>query len=106
MFVVRVELRDVSESKSREVYEKFHASMEKAGFTKKIKGGSGKWYRLPDSTYTISTSKERSSVLETVKTLAAATGYKSGQIVFDWADGQATWSGLEEIPTASNWANA
>lgn len=104
MFVVRVELKDVPESKSREVYEKFHTAMEKAGYSKKIKGGNGKTYRLPDATYTTSSTSERGVVLDQVAKLAAATGYKSAQIVFDW-DGDAMWSGLEEISTTNLWAN-
>lgn len=105
MFIVRVELKDVPESKAREVYEKFHNAMANAGYSKKIKGGDGKWYKLPDATYISSSSEEIAAIRTAVKAIADKTGYNSGVIVFD-GTGTAAWTGLDLVPTSSLFANA
>src|SRR4051794_38941555 len=46
-YQVRVELYGVKN------YDALHKAMEKAGFSRKIKNGTGTWYHLPDAEYTI-----------------------------------------------------
>lgn len=100
-FVVRVELHNVPESKSREIYEELHKKMRAKGFSKTITGGNGKTYQLPDSTYTLSSSTlTESQVNDLVSQIASTTGYSSSSIVFGWT-GTATWTGLALIQNIS-----
>jgi hypothetical protein len=105
MFVVRVELKDVPESKANEVYEKLHDAMAAAGYSKRIKGGNQKWYKLPDATYVTYKQDEIANIREEVKAITETTKHRAGIIVFDSKE-NAHWSGLEEIRMPSLFANA
>jgi hypothetical protein len=93
MFVLRIELKDVPESKSREVYEKLHLQLQKSGFIKRIQADTGTWYKLPDATYIYARASDTESVRNLAATCAGLTGYGSRVIVFEYSN--SAWQGLD-----------
>lgn len=90
-YTVRVELHS---SQYNPDFETLHREMNKEGFSKLIVADGGKTYHLPRGEYNISTSKNRSQVLEAAKRAMQATG-ESGEILVTESSGR-SWHGLSE----------
>jgi hypothetical protein len=87
-FTVRVELHQAV----RADYDVLHAAMEKTGFSRLIKGDSGKTYHLPWAEYTGSGSLTSVQVRDFARTAANTTGKENAILVTEalgWA-----WIGL------------
>lgn len=95
MFVTRIELKNVSEAKSREVYDKLHVQLEKDGFKKQIKSNDGIWYQLPDATYKYEKTGTASTVNALAMAAAKAIGYQARSITFDYST--SSWEGLDTV---------
>lgn len=81
-------------------YNKLHETMERSGFSRRIKGSDGKVYRLPTGQYRVeSTRIDRAAVLRKAKLLAALTLKKASITV---TEGRTSWSGLEEVKPLAN----
>jgi len=72
-FITRVELHGARYTD----YETLHAAMAQAGFRRNVLGSDGKWYQLPTAEYAIDTANNASSVRDTAKRAANATGCSS-----------------------------
>lgn len=90
-YTVRVELHS---NQYNPDFEILHREMNKEGFSKVITSDSGKTYYLPRGEYTISTSKNRSQVLNITRRAVQATG-ESGEILVTESSGR-SWHGLSE----------
>ena len=90
-FTVRVELHS---SQYNPDFETLHRAMQSEGFSKLITADGGKTYHLPRGEYTISTSKDRSQVLDATKRAVEVTR-QSAEILVTESAGR-TWSGLTE----------
>ncbi len=62
-FIVRIELHDADPDD----YVLLHAEMMKQGFSRRIKGSDGVFYKLPDAEYIMSADISRDEVLEKPK---------------------------------------
>jgi hypothetical protein len=68
-FTIRIELRNATE----EDYEKLRVEMEERGFSRLLPGGDGGEYLLPTAEYSLDAGWTPEQVLNTAKTVAAAT---------------------------------
>lgn len=99
MFTARIELADVPESKSREVYEGLHTKLNASGFKRTIKSSDNITYKLPHATYVYRGSlTTKSDVLDLACKIANNTGYGARVIVFEYES--ASWRNLEKVSTA------
>jgi len=90
-FIARVELHGAS----WQDYDKLHAAMEAAGFSRTITGDNGVTFHLPTAEYEIFSAGTSEQVLEIVKAAANQVGKKYGAIVTK-ANGQ-SWVGLPQV---------
>ena len=90
-FTVRVELHS---NQYNPDFETLHRAMQSEGFSKLITSNGGKIYHLPRGEYTISTSKDRSQVLDATKRAVEVTR-QSAEILVTESAGR-TWDGLTE----------
>lgn len=90
-YTVRVELHSNQYTPDFEI---LHSAMQGEGFSKLIKSDDGKTYHLPRGEYNISTSKDRSQVLNAAKRAVAITR-ESAEILVTESAGR-TWSELTE----------
>lgn len=90
-YTVRIELG----SNNYPDFEILHNAMSAKGFEKTITSDDGIEYYLPRAEYNISTSKNRSSVLDLAKSAVAVIG-KKAEILVTESKGR-TWSGLSEV---------
>lgn len=94
-YLVRVELHDAQWSH----YETLHQQMERAGFSRAIRGDNGNMYQLPDATYTVQNNQANQQAVHNAAEVAArSTGRKYGLIVADFKN--STWSGLSIVPVS------
>jgi hypothetical protein len=90
-FTVRVELRSATE----EDYEKLHMEMEDRGFCRLLPAGDGGKVLLPTEEYNLDAAWTPEQVLNTAKTLAAATRRLFARLVTESLSRK--WSGLEPV---------
>ena len=90
-FTVRVELRDATE----EDYEKLRVEMEERGFSRLLPAGDGGKYLLPTAEYSLDAGWTPEQVLNTVKTVAAATHRPNARLVTESLSRK--WFGLEPV---------
>jgi len=90
-FTVRVELHSNQYAPD---FETLHNAMQKEGFSKLITADSREIYYLPRGEYDISSTKNRSQVLDSAQRAVQATG-KSAEILVTESLGR-KWSGLTE----------
>jgi hypothetical protein len=87
-FLVRIELHEAGWND----YETLHAEMADRGFSRKIKGDSGRTYQLPTAEYAIHTILGLASVRDLAAAAAKTTGRTFGVIVAEYS--QSSWVGL------------
>lgn len=91
-YIARVELH----SANWDDYEVLHASMQRRGYSRTIRGNDGKRYHLPTGTYVVEGSTSTlQNALNLATEAARETGRKSWVLVSDWIN--ATWLGLPQI---------
>ena len=90
-FTVRVELRSATE----EDYEKLRMEMEDRGFSRLLPAGDGGKVLLPPEEYNVDTGWTPGQVLNTVKTVAAATNRQFAILVTESLCRK--WFGLEPV---------
>jgi len=89
-FSVRVELHGDDPD-----YDLLHDEMEKAGFSRTIKGESGNVYHLPDAEYNYHASVSRGIVTE--RAYAIANRIKKNPSVFVTESKGRHWKGLKKV---------
>jgi hypothetical protein len=94
-FTTRIELTNLPDGDSREIYEALHGEMAEYNFSKEIVSDDGKRYELPDAEYNISGSYNRSEVLNMAKEAISNIG-RTGRVLVTESNGR-TWSGLKSI---------
>lgn len=82
---VRVELFG---NPNAEDYENLHAKMQSHDFYRVLRSGDGEWYHLPNATYDHSSTETKSTVRDTVWTIARSVWNKPGALVTE-SDGRA-----------------
>ncbi|MGA2257659.1 MAG: hypothetical protein ABSG53_23610 [Thermoguttaceae bacterium] len=88
-YIARTELH----SATWDDYEKLHASMQRRGYSRTIKGDNGVTYQLPTGTYVaVNTNVTLGTALDAAVEAAGETGRSSSVIVTDWTSAQ--WKGL------------
>ena len=90
-FTVRVELRSATE----EDYEKLRMEMEDRGFSRLLPAGDGGKVLLPTEEYNLDAGWTPEQVLNTVKTVAAATHRPYAILVTESLSRK--WFGLEPV---------
>ncbi|MGD1072635.1 MAG: DUF2622 domain-containing protein [Bryobacteraceae bacterium] len=90
-FTTRVELHQAS----YQDYERLHAVMERAGFSRYITSDKSVTYHLPTAEYDKSGSFTSAQILNQAKAAANSTGRKNGVLVTE-SNGR-TWDGLDEV---------
>ena len=90
-FTVRVELRSATE----EDYEKLRMEMEDRGFSRLLPAGDGGKVMLPPEEYNLDAGWTPDQVLNTVKTVAAATHRSFAVLVTESLSRK--WFGLEPV---------
>ena len=90
-FTVRVELRQATE----EEYEKLRMEMEDRGFSRLLPAGDGGKVLLPPEEYNLDAGWTPDQVLNTVKTVAAATHRQVAVLVTESLSRK--WFGLEPV---------
>ena len=99
-FMTRVELHGGTAAD----YEKLHEAMRLQGFSRNIKGSSGRLLRLPTAQYHLESSKLNRSQVHKKAVLAAVTIGKDFAILV--TNGPSTFSGLKEVTKAATVKNA
>ena len=90
-FTVRVELRQATEDD----YENLHMEMEERGFSRLLPAGDGGKVLLPPEEYNLDAGWTPDQVLNTVKTVAAATHRPNARLVTESLSRK--WFGLEPV---------
>jgi hypothetical protein len=91
-YVARVELH----SATWDDYDRLHASMQRRGYYRAIRGTDGKAYQLPTGTYVVrDTNSSLENALNAAQEAANETGKQSSVFVADWST--ATWLGLSIV---------
>jgi hypothetical protein len=88
-YITRIELHDAK----WEHYETLHTAMERAGFSRLIRGSDGKTYHLPWAEYAIVGNYTAASVRDAAVKAAATTG-KSAEVLTS-ASNDLAWQGLK-----------
>jgi hypothetical protein len=89
MFMTRVELHNAT----WQDYENLHQKMEASGFSRKIQGSDGTWYKLPTAEYDITTSSTLEQIRSLAKACADATGKGNSILTCEYA--RAGWNNLD-----------
>lgn len=90
-FIIRIELA----SNIMADFNILHQSMTTRGFVQTIKGSDGAEYYLPRATYFISSTSDRSQILERSKQAVLQTGKIAEILVVEYVG--CTWSGLKKV---------
>lgn len=92
-FITRVELHGVNHDHS--AYQVLHGAMEKAGFSRTIKGSNNITYHLPTAEYNLIGNYTLPQVLEMAKSAATITAKQFS--VLSSLISQATWHNLSQV---------
>ena len=90
-YSVRVELRGVEPEGAE--YEKLHALMEAEGFSRVVRGDSGRAYRLPPGEYDLDAEHSKELVCVIARSAAEQVAPKFSVLVTKM--GSRVWFGLE-----------
>ena len=81
-FIVRVELHAKTDF-THPIYEKLHAAIEKAGFTRKLHPDAESWYKLQTGTYKMEGNHTLEKVLELAKNAADSVDTNNSVIAME-----------------------
>jgi hypothetical protein len=90
-YLVRVELHNAN----YDDYESLHAAMERAGFSRTIRGDDGKSYQLPTAEYHTAGNYSATGVRDAAAKAAASVGKRYAVVAAEASS--IAWVGLSEV---------
>ncbi|HEV2622918.1 MAG TPA: hypothetical protein VGU65_12610 [Frateuria sp.] len=90
--MTRIELHN---SASWQDYDNLHRQMEAVGFSRKILGNDGVWYKLPSAEYNLSTTLTYEQVRDLAKGCADMIAKPNSVLVCEYTN--AAWSNLVRV---------